>query len=168
MTDTLTVVGNVATDPQHIVSAKGVSITSFRVASAQRHFDQGTQTWVETNTNWYSVSAFRKLADNAKSSLKRGDSVIVTGRLRLREWESKGRTGTSADIEADSIGHDLRFGVSHYERSSRRTDTPAQPRPADGPRPTEQPDATPANVSAQDWDTRQPAQDPIRADETPF
>ncbi|MDQ0645647.1 single-stranded DNA-binding protein [Microbacterium murale] len=70
-------------------------------------------------TNWYNVSAFRQLADHAKSSLHQGDAVIVTGKLKLREWENAERKGMSADIEAEAIGHDLRWGASAFVKASR-------------------------------------------------
>ncbi|MFC9985931.1 single-stranded DNA-binding protein [Microbacterium keratanolyticum] len=117
MNDLLTIVGNIASDPQHTITPSGVSILNFRLASNHRRFDNKTGQWVESDPNWYSVSAFRRLADNGKLSLARGDSVIVSGKLRVRDWESNGRRGTSVDLEADTIGPDLRFGTVRYARS---------------------------------------------------
>lgn len=117
MNDHLTIVGNIASDPQHTITPSGVSILNFRLASNHRRFDNKTGQWVETDPNWYSVSAFRRLADNGKLSLARGDSVIVSGKLRVRDWESNGKRGTSVDLEADTIGPDLRFGTVRYARS---------------------------------------------------
>lgn len=84
MTDTVTIVGNVATDPHRSVTTSGIAVTNFRLASSQRRYDAATQRWVETGTNWYTIAAFRRLAEHAAASLHAGDSVIVTGRLRLR------------------------------------------------------------------------------------
>ena len=119
MIDTLTIVGRVATDPSQGQTGAGVPVTNFRVASTHRRFDTATQTWTDAGTNWFSVAAFRQLGEHAKASLRRGDSVIVTGRLRIRPWESNGRQGTSVDIEADAIGHDLRWGTTAYRPRSR-------------------------------------------------
>jgi single-strand DNA-binding protein len=96
-----------------------VAVVNFRVASTQRRFDSKTQTWIDTGTNWYNVSAFRQLADHVKSSLHQGDGVIVTGKLKLREWENSERKGMSADIDAEAIGHDLRWGASAFAKASR-------------------------------------------------
>lgn len=128
MTDTVTIVGKVATDPNRAQTGGGVAVTNFRLASTHRRFDQSTQAWVDAGTNWYSVAAYRQLGEHAKASLRSGDSVIVTGRLRIRNWESNGKSGTSVDIDADAIGHDLRWGTSAYLRASRATavgDAPA-------------------------------------------
>jgi single-strand DNA-binding protein len=119
MQDTVTIVGNVATDPTQGRTASGVPVTNFRLASTHRRFDDATQTWVDVSTNWYSVAAFRQLAENTKASLRSGDSVIVTGRMKIRSWENNGKQGTSVDIDADAIGHDLRWGTAAYRRNPR-------------------------------------------------
>lgn len=119
MNDNVTILGRVGADPKRSETANGVAVVNFRVASPQRRFDAKTQTWIETGTNWYNVSAFRQLADHVKSSLHQGDGVIVTGRLKLREWENAERKGMSADIDAETIGHDLRWGASAFAKASR-------------------------------------------------
>lgn len=124
MIDTLTIVGRVATDPTQAQTGGGVSVTNFRLASTHRRFDTATQAWTDSGTNWFSVAAFRQLGENAKASLRTGDSVIVTGRLKIRNWESNGKHGTSVDIEADAIGHDLRWGTTAYRPQSRPTAEP--------------------------------------------
>lgn len=119
MNDTITILGRVGADPTRSRTTGGVPVVNFRIASPQRRYDSKTGAWVETGTNWYSVSAFRQLAEHAKSSLRQGDGVIVMGRLKLREWENGGRKGVSADIEAETIGHDLRWGASAFVKASR-------------------------------------------------
>ena len=114
MIDTMTIVGRVATDPTQGQTGGGVPVTNFRLASTHRRFDAATQSWTDSGTNWFSVAAFRQLGENAKASLRTGDTVIVTGRLKIRNWESNGKHGTSVDIEADAIGHDLRWGTTAY------------------------------------------------------
>lgn len=114
MSEILTIVGKVATDPSTGRTTNGVPVTNFRLASTHRRFDAATNTWIDADTNWFSVAAFRQLAEHVRASLRTGDSVIVTGRLKIRDWEANGKHGTSVDIEADAIGHDLRWGTSSY------------------------------------------------------
>lgn len=116
MSDTITVTGVVGTDPQQHVTGDGLVITSFRVASTRRYFDRAKGEWADGETNWYGVSAFRQLARNAGLSIRKGQRVIVQGRLRQRAWETATKSGTSVDIEADAIGHDLAWCVSTYAR----------------------------------------------------
>lgn len=118
MTDTITLTGLVATTPRHISTSEGLAITSFRLASSQRRFDRATSRWVDGDTNWYTVSAFRALAENAATSISKGDRVVVTGKLRIRDWENTDRSGTTVEIEAESLGHDLVWGISSYTRNS--------------------------------------------------
>lgn len=117
MNDTVTILGRVGGDPNRSQTPGGVPVVNFRVASPQSRYDAKTQTWIETGTNWYNVSAFRQLAEHAKASLHTGDGVIITGKLRLREWESGGKKGMSADIDADTIGHDMRWGASAFAKA---------------------------------------------------
>jgi single-strand DNA-binding protein len=118
MSDTITVTGIVATEPRCIVTSGGVPISSFRLASGQRRYDRASQAWVDADTNWYTVSTFRTLAGNVERSIKKGEHVVVTGRVRIRAWESNDRSGTSIDIEAESLGHDLLWCTSSATRSA--------------------------------------------------
>jgi single-strand DNA-binding protein len=117
MTDTITITGLVATVPRHLVTTEGLSITSFRLASTQRRFDRSNERWVDGDTNWYTITTFRQLAINAAGSVSKGDRVVATGRLRIRDWENGERAGTNVDIEADALGHDLSWGTSSFSRT---------------------------------------------------
>jgi single-strand DNA-binding protein len=117
MTDTISVSGLVATTPRHVVTPDGLPITSFRLASAQRRFDRAQQRWIDADTNWFTVTAFRQLAINSSQSISKGDRVVITGRLRVRDWDNGERSGTSVEIEADSLGHDLGWGTTEFVRT---------------------------------------------------
>lgn len=117
MNDTvITVLGNVGSDIRQVVTAKGAVLTSFRLASTPRWSDKQTGEWVDGTTTWYSVVAWRNLADNVAASLDKGDPVLVHGRLRTVAWERDGRTGETLEIEAISIGPDLNRGRATYRR----------------------------------------------------
>lgn len=130
MTDTITLTGLVATEPKHLTTGEGLPITSFRLASSLRRFDRKTNTWVDAGTNWYTVSAFRRLALGAAASVSKGDRVIVTGRLRLRDWKSADKAGMSIEVDADALGHDLNWGTASYMRTMSNSDN-AAPAPED-------------------------------------
>ncbi|OMH36790.1 single-stranded DNA-binding protein [Tersicoccus sp. Bi-70] len=118
MSETITVVGNIGSDVTGSTTAKGDAITNFRLASTERWLDRQTGAWVDGATNWYSVVCFRNLARNAGCSLAKGQPVVVTGRLKVRPWERDGKSGTNVQIEADSIGHNLRLGTTHFQGGS--------------------------------------------------
>ncbi|HTL41427.1 MAG TPA: single-stranded DNA-binding protein [Pseudolysinimonas sp.] len=120
MSDTLTLTGLVATTPKHLVTSAGLSITSFRLASNQRRYDRAKQEWVDVDTNWYTITAFRQLANNVVHSLHKGQRIVVTGRVRIRDWnnEEKKTSGTTIEVDAEAIGHDLTWGTSVFTRSA--------------------------------------------------
>lgn len=118
MTDTIAVSGVVATPPSIISKTDDLTVVSFRLASTQRRFDKGRDRWVDTGTNWYSITAFRQLAVNVDRSVLKGDKVVVTGKLRVRDWENGEKKGTNVDIEASSIGHDLAWGTTTFVKST--------------------------------------------------
>jgi len=122
---TITITGLTATEPRHLVTSEGVAISSFRFASTDRRYNRATEKWEDGDTTWFTVSAFRGLAENVKASVKKGERLLVTGRLRIRDWETDERKGTDVEIEADAIGHDLTWGTTHFTRNPRENvDTP--------------------------------------------
>ena len=116
----------------------GVPMVTFGLASTERRLENGV--WVDAHTNYYNVSVFRALAEHAYASLERGQRVIVVGKLKVRPWQSGDRSGTSVDLEAASLGHDLMFGTTTFakgQRGARRAETAAAadewaPDPAQG------------------------------------
>jgi single-strand DNA-binding protein len=117
MSEHIAVTGLVATTPRHLVTQDGLPITSFRLASSQRRFDRAQNKWIEGETNWYTVSAFRQLAINESTSVSKGDRVIVVGKLHVRDWDNGERAGTSVEVEAEAVGHDLNWGTSSFTRT---------------------------------------------------
>ncbi|WP_158507134.1 single-stranded DNA-binding protein [Subtercola sp. Z020] len=123
MPEHISLTGVVATDPRNLTTTDGLAITSFRLASSQRRFDRHKNAWLETGTNWYTVTVFRQLAANVASSLAKGDRVVASGRLRVREWQNGEKTGMTVEVEADAVGHDLFWGTSTFARNP-QPDTP--------------------------------------------
>lgn len=142
MSDTITITGNVATVPEFKHSSAGLPIATFRVASSQRKYDRASGTWSDSGTNWFQVSAFRGLAEHAFASLRKGDRILVTGRLRVRQWDNGTKQGTSVDIEADALGHDLLWGTSVFTKAGAVTQ---------GPWPVAGEETEPARGAEADW-----------------
>lgn len=117
MSELISVAGLVATTPRHLVTQDGLPITSFRLASSQRRFDRSQNKWIDGETNWFTVTGFRQLAINASTSVSKGDRIMVAGKLRVRDWDNGERAGTSVEIEAEAIGHDLSWGSAVFTRT---------------------------------------------------
>ena len=117
MTENITVSGLVATTPRHLITQDGLPITSFRLAASSRRFDREAGKWVDGETNWYTVTGFRQLAINLATSVSKGERIMVSGRLRVRDWDNGERAGTSVEIEAEHLGHDLLWGTAAFTRT---------------------------------------------------
>ncbi len=97
--------------------AGGVPVATFRVASTPRRYQRRTDTWEDGDTQWYRVNAWRALAENCDRSLRRGDPVVVHGKLSANVWTSRaGVEMTTFEVEAAFVGHDLNRGTSAFER----------------------------------------------------
>ncbi|MFE5837888.1 single-stranded DNA-binding protein [Arthrobacter sp. NPDC056493] len=126
MTDTITVRGFVATEIRSSTTPGGVPTASFRLGSAERRFDKTANAWVDGNINWFTVQGYRQLAGNMGCSIKKGQRVIIVGKLKMRSWEKEGRVYHDAEIDADAVGHDLKWGTANFIRNS------GNPQAADG------------------------------------
>jgi single-strand DNA-binding protein len=127
MAEQITVLGLVATTPRHLVTQDGLPITSFRLAASSLKFDTAQNKWIDGETNWYTITAFRTLAINIAGAISKGERVIVTGKLRVRDWDNGERAGTSVEIEAESVGHDLNWGTATFTRTVLVREDPAAP-----------------------------------------
>ena len=105
-------------------TAKDVSVSTFRVAVTPRLRKDGS--WVDGETAWYTVTAWRTLADHVRDSIRKGDPVIVHGRLRTETWRpDEGPGSTTLHVEASLVGHDLTRGISHFIKRPERREEPA-------------------------------------------
>ena len=105
---TVTVTGNVAGDViSRRVGNNGEHLLStFRVASSERRWDKASESWIDGDRFTASVNCWRRLAEGARCLVK-GDPVVVTGRLSVREYEVEGVRRYMTEIAATAIGPDL-------------------------------------------------------------
>ena len=133
----VTVVGHVGTDPTLGTSPQGTDWTSFRLASTRRVRDPRTGEWGDGETLWFTVKLFRERARHVCMSVRKGDPVVVTGRLTLEEWDAQrehqlpdGGTATVTErrsqqaIEAQHVGVDATRGMVRFARVNDRADQP--------------------------------------------
>jgi single-strand DNA-binding protein len=114
------IVGNVVDHPVRRVTRSNTPFVTFRLASTVRRQDPaGSGEYVDAGTTFVNVTAFRTLGINVDASIRKGDPVVVHGRLRVNQWVSGERSGTSVDIDALTIGHDLSRGRSTFVRGGR-------------------------------------------------
>ena len=127
--------GNLVADPVQRTTASGLKVTKFRMAASGRRFDKASDGWVDTDTVYMSVNCWKQLGLNVLRTLHKGDTVIVIGRLRFREYDAADGGGRRQvyEIEASGVGPDLARYVAELGRPLREVadagapSVPAQP-----------------------------------------
>ncbi|BAJ31232.1 MULTISPECIES: single-stranded DNA-binding protein [Kitasatospora] len=122
----VTIVGNAASGVTYRETPGGVAVANFRLAARERRYDRERGDWTEGETTWVTVVAWRRLAVNVVSSVNKGDPLLVSGRLRVREWGEEGSRRTEVEIDARSVGHDLARGTSAFRRGLEGKSPPQQ------------------------------------------
>jgi single-strand DNA-binding protein len=113
----VTVLGTVCSEVRYSTAGEsGIPVARFQVRSLPRRYDRRSGTWSDGEPSYFSVTCWRRLAEHAASSLGVGDPVVATGRLRISRWKRYEETKVSAELDAHSVGHDLRWGTSVYRR----------------------------------------------------
>jgi single-strand DNA-binding protein len=118
-----TIVGNLVRDPESKEFGPDKNVTNIRVACTDRMPD-GKGGWKDGDTAFYNVSAWRSLGKYMASSLKKGDKVIVQGKIKYHEFKkSDGTNGHAYEIEASDVGLALYSKTAKKDASSNPWDT---------------------------------------------
>jgi single-strand DNA-binding protein len=113
------IVGNLTDDPELRYTPNGAAVAKFRVA-VNRRYQDATGQWKDGETSYFTINAWRTLAENVAESLSRGSRVVVVGRLQQRSWETQdGDKRTVVEIEADEIGPSLKWATAKVEKQSK-------------------------------------------------
>ena len=137
----ITVVGNLTDDPELKFTPSGAPVANFTVASTPRTFDKQTNEWKDGDALFLRCAAWRQLAENVAESLTKGQRVIVTGALRVRQYERQdGSKGTSVEMNVDEVGPSLKFATAKVTKATRSS--------------------TPGGGGGGGWDAPQAAQSP--------
>lgn len=96
------ILGNVGKDPEIRYTANGNVVTTFSVA-ANRRYPRPDGEW-EEETEWFTVVAWKQLAERLAQNLQRGDRVYVEGRLHTRSWDGPdGQRRYRTEVIADRV-----------------------------------------------------------------
>ncbi|WP_433874139.1 single-stranded DNA-binding protein [Sinomonas atrocyanea] len=159
MSNTVTLRGWVGTDPTKGFTKANTFYTRFRLSVSEGHFDRERGAWVDTHTSWYTVVCFGAFAQNVAESVRKGQRVIVMGKIRVATWQrTDGTYSKDVDLMASSVGHDLALGIAVWNR---RRDEPAG-------RPSSIPLAHVEGIGPVDPATGELPEVPFDPDEPPF
>lgn len=123
----VTIVGNLADDPELRYTQGGVAVVSVRVGSTPRTLNRSTNEWVDGETVWVRCTAWREAAENIAQSLTKGTRVVVSGRLKAPSayQSAQGEARASLELEIDEIGPSLRYATASITRRAREGGAPA-------------------------------------------
>ena len=92
-------IGNLTRDPELSETNSGVALCRFSIA-VNRRFSSGE----DRQTDFFSVTAFRGLAENVARFCKKGNKVAVAGSIQIRNVEdNNGQRRTYVDVMADDV-----------------------------------------------------------------
>lgn len=114
---TITIIGNLTSDPELRFSQSGSAVANFTIASTPRTFDRQANEWKDGETLFLRASIWRDTAENVAESLKKGMRVIAQGRLKSRSFQTKeGENRTVTELEVDEIGPSLKYARANVSR----------------------------------------------------
>lgn len=130
MSAPITLTGRLTKDPECRYSATGMAVANFTVVTSRR--TKVDDKWTDVDVTYWTVSAFRQLAENVRDSLHKGDAVVVVGKMKSRKYEAKdGTNRTVWEVNADHVAADLvknSVTINGVQRSN-ASDAPAEPDP---------------------------------------
>jgi single-strand DNA-binding protein len=119
----ITIVGNLVDDPELRFTPAGQPVARFRVASTPRFRDNSTGEWKDGDSLFLTCNVWRQAAENVAESLQRGMRVIVSGRLRQRNYETQaGEKRTVFEVEVDDVGPSLLRASAKVTKAQRSGD----------------------------------------------
>ena len=108
MSFTITFKARLGADPEMTTGSNGSAVTRMRVVTNGRRMVDGD--WQDTDTSWWQVTAFGRQAEAAAEQLRKGDLVLIQGKVKQREWEKDGIKRTTAEVTADEVAKVCKTG----------------------------------------------------------
>lgn len=128
---TMTVVGNLTGDPELRYTPGGSALCKFTVASTPRQYDTKSGEWKDGNPLFLQCTAWRELGENIAESLSKGTRVVVTGKLRMSQWETtEGEKRIGYGLDVEDIGASMRFAQVTVKKLARTSVANTGPNPA--------------------------------------
>ena len=119
----ITAIGNLIEDPELSHTSNSIAVAKVRIACNERKQDASGQ-WIDGDVTYINGTVWRQTAEVITSELKKGDPVIVSGKLKQRTWVDE-KTGTNRsvyEIAIDTIGRDMRKSPKIQTNSQSLTD----------------------------------------------
>lgn len=98
--NTVTISGNLTRDPELRSLPSGNSVCNIRIAHNERYKKDGD--WAD-RPQYFDVTVWSGLGEYIAKNLTKGEKVVVSGRLKWREFEVDGNSRQAVDITAESV-----------------------------------------------------------------
>ena len=96
------IIGYLGSDPQMRDLGDGLSITTFHVAVNRPFTGEGGER--KTETEWFNIVAWRRMAEHCYNHLHKSSLVFIEGHLKTRHWEGQdGQTHYQTEVVADNV-----------------------------------------------------------------
>lgn len=110
-------IGNLGQDPEVRYTNSQTAVVRLNIATSERR--KSGDEWKD-HTEWHTVVAFGKQAENCGEFLQKGRQVSIEGRLQTNKWQDKeGNDRYTTEIIADNI---IFLGKGNGERTERSND----------------------------------------------
>jgi single-strand DNA-binding protein len=102
MLNKIMLIGNLGRDPELTVTSEGTPVTKFSLAVSRRY--KGANGEQKEETEWFSVVAWRHLAEICEQYLHKGSKVYIEGRLSQRKYtDREGVQRTAVEVIASDM-----------------------------------------------------------------
>ena len=98
--NSVTLYGRLGADVETRELGEGNSVSNFSVATSRKFFSKKEDKQVQ-DTQWHKCSAFGKTGSTIAQYLKKGDPILLTGRIEYRSYDKDGVTMWATNILVD-------------------------------------------------------------------
>lgn len=110
------IIGNLTRDPEKKALPSGTSVTSFGVATNRVWKDKDGKN--QEATEFHNIVVFGRQAETCGQYLKKGQSVLIEGRIQTRSWDQDGTKRYRTEIVADRVQFGPKAGGGGYSADS--------------------------------------------------
>jgi single-strand DNA-binding protein len=130
---TLAGVGRLIDDPELRFTPSGAAVCKVRLAFNSRKKDQATGEWADGDVFFVDGTVWKDEAEHVAESLSRGMEVVVSGRMKTRQYETReGEKRSVQELSIEAIGPSLKYATAKVNKMQRSGGSGGQPQQAQG------------------------------------
>jgi single-strand DNA-binding protein len=92
----VTLMGYLGSDPEFKYTPKGTAVARFSLGTKEKYKDASGV--AQEKTIWHRIVAWGKLAEICGKHLRKGQRIVIEGKISYNEWEKDGRKQRDTDI----------------------------------------------------------------------